>query len=227
MNCKFHLSLYVSAGIISLIIFMTGVFVGILVNEIRAQNIQEQSSNLLKALKDVETQLILLQFFPSMNGSCDFYSAQINLIAEELGRVERTLYEYEMTRRVDFPGFIEMKKDYNLLLIRYWVFAENMRLKCNTSSITVLYFYNKTCDVCNDQGLILTYYKDKLKERLLVFALDMDLNLTSTEMLVSNYKINVVPTLIINEMKFEGFYDKEKFGELLCNLTNNNLDICT
>lgn len=223
---KFHLSLYVSAGIISFIIFVTGVFAGILVNEIRAQNIQRQSVDISKILEDVETQLVLLQFFPSQNGSCDFYSMQINLIAEELGKMEKALYEYERTRRVDFPEFIEMKKDYNLLLIRYWVFAENMRIHCNSTSVTVLYFYNKTCTSCNDQGLILTYYKDKLREKLLVFALDTDLNLTSTKMLVSNYNIRVVPTLVVNGLKFEGFYNKEKLGELLCNVTNSTLSIC-
>lgn len=212
---KFHLSLYISAGIISFIIFISGVFVGIWVNEIKARSIERGSEDVSGMLRDFETQLLLLDLFPS-NSTCQLYEMQLRRLSGELGALEEELMEYESTRRIDFPEFLRMKEEYNLLLIKYWVFSENMRTKCNSTYLTLLYFYNKECGACNDEGVILTYYKMKLGEKLLVFAIDMDLNLTSTKALMESFGVKVAPTLVINSRKFEGFYDKEGLRELLC-----------
>ncbi|MCW1301458.1 MAG: hypothetical protein QW507_01185 [Candidatus Nanoarchaeia archaeon] len=212
---RFHLSLYVSAGIISFIIFISGVFVGVLVNEIKARSIEEGSKDVSGMLKDFETQLLLLDLFPS-NSTCQLYEVQLRRLSGELGILEEELKEYENSRRIDFPEFLKMKEEYNLLLIKYWIFSENMRTKCNSTYLTLLYFYNKECSICNDEGIILTYYKMKLREKLLVFAIDMDLNLTSTKALMESFGVEKAPTLVINSQKFDGFYDKEGLRELLC-----------
>ena len=90
-----------------------------------------------------------------------------------------------------------------------------------------MYFYsNNDCSDCRTQGVILSFLKDKFKERLLIFSLDSDFTEEPLLGLVKrSFNITKSPTLIISEDKIEGFIDKDKLLNILCSKYNDIEDV--
>ena len=54
------------------------------------------------------------------------------------------------------------------------------------------------------QGYILDYLYTKYPDKLVIFALDYNLDLGALKILKEIYGVNMAPTIVINETKLEG-----------------------
>ena len=93
--------------------------------------------------------------------------------------------------------------------------AKKVKESCNFDSTTVLYFFAKSCERCDDQGFVLTYLKTVHKDRILIFALDADLDESSIKTLVSHFNIESYPSLVINDNVYEGFHNRNDLERIL------------
>jgi hypothetical protein len=85
--------------------------------------------------------------------------------------------------------------------------------------VTVLYFYSEEkCPQCSNMGVLLTYYKKKLDQKLLIFPINIDLEKDEKiiTLLRKRYEVYSLPTIIVEDSKFEGFLDKSELGKLIC-----------
>jgi len=107
-------------------------------------------------------------------------------------------------------------------LIKDWILQGKIRQDCGTNSVSVLYFYDtKNCDDCIIQGNILSILKSSFKEKLMVFPLDKNINLTMLRILMNRYNITKIPSVVINDEVYSGIVSEKDLKKILCSgLTN-------
>ena len=113
--------------------------------------------------------------------------------------------------------------------MKYWLFAQKAKKTCNSEFTTILYFYSDNCPTCPDQGVILSYFKRKLENKLLVFPINI--NLEEQEYIIrilksqNNVTNNKLPVIVIGNKTYQGVVSKKELGKILCELFENS-EIC-
>ncbi|MEM5870241.1 MAG: hypothetical protein QXR09_03715 [Candidatus Aenigmatarchaeota archaeon] len=205
----------ISVAITAFILFM-GIYMGIFLSKGKIEELQTELRNLKLNQEDLIFELSFLTL--DKNVSCNFIGQALERVSYEAGKLGERVEAYEISEKIKHPDFYNLKKDYMITLIRYWLYVEELKKSCNKSDlVSVLYFYsNKNCFDCNSQGMILTYLKKKYPQNLMVFALDYDIELNTIEILKRVYGLERVPSLVINGKKYEGLLTLEKLSQILC-----------
>ncbi len=160
---------------------------------------------------------------------CEIMDASISWAISNLGDLEDKIEDHEDAARLQGDGFQMLKREYTNLLLEYWLLTREAEEKCGLNTTRILYFYGdeELCPRCPDQGTILTHYRKEYKDELLVFPLDVTLDMDPINLLVSAYVLDedgdaVYPTLKIEEEVHRGFIDKDQLGSVLEEHINNN-----
>ena len=206
---------YLWAGILSLIIFIVGVMVGIQLNLFRSSEIAKDLKDVRRGIENLELEFL---FFNTIrqDGKCEFFSDEIRNLAIQADELGRQLMLFEEDKMVDLPQYKDLKKDYTLVLLRYWLFAEKVKSDCQRNITTILYFYSSDCGiVCDNQGFILDYIKRKYKENVLIFAIDRDIDLPIVKLVKRSFNITTVPSLIINGITYNQFMSRDDLEKIV------------
>ena len=125
-------------------------------------------------------------------------------------------------------SYIEIKRDYVLAQIRYWLLNKRITESCTMDNVAILYFYsNRDCPECSAQGIILSYLKEKLKDKLLVFSIDSDFEAEPmVAVLRGAYNITKVPSLVLEKRKISGLVSLENLSLDVCSLYKSKPDYC-
>jgi len=217
--------MYIKTALVTTAIFAVGVLLGMWMGEQKVNEL-EQTLNVLKGnLEDTELQFMFLDTMKS-NISCSYLNRQASQLGTESDQLGKEVERYEISQKIDETTFNALKKNYNIVLIRDWLTIEKIKQMCDAKYATVLYFYsNKNCDKCQDQGIVLSYLKGKLKQDIMIFALDSDLGVNIVDALKVSYDITSYPTLIINGEVHRGYSDLNQTTQILCDY-NSNFSIC-
>jgi len=207
---------YIIAFLITSVIFFIGIYLGLLLNEAKVKSITLDIES-LNRMKEIQgTNILLLETIGEKK--CIALETYINNIIPEIEKLGGRVAYYEASadsKRYNVEEYYQLKKDYILLLIKYWTLIKKLEIECNQNIPDILYFYsNKKCKDCKKQGIIL----DKLKKEnpeILVFSIDTDLNLSTVDILTSAYNITEVPSLLINGKPYNGFKDLEEIKKYL------------
>jgi thiol-disulfide isomerase/thioredoxin len=207
---------YVVSTVITLFILFMGVYLGIFLSKGKIEELQKELTSLKIRQEDLMFELTLLTL--NKNISCSMLAQALEKVMDEAGKLGDRVSLYETTEKIKDENFYNLKKDYTLTLIRYWLYVEEIKKNCDKNNlVSVLYFYsNQNCFDCLSQGTVLTYLKQKYPQNLMVFALDYDLDLSVISALKRVYGIQKVPSLVINGEKYEGLASLEKLNEILC-----------
>jgi hypothetical protein len=143
--------------------------------------------------------------------------SEVVAFEENNGNNEYTLRQKVILRR------------YTLDNLRYWLLAKESKQKCNLDVVPILYFYTPDCPSCPNQGTILTYFKDLFGEKVLVFPINLELRTEEplVEVMMSQFNIDEYPTLIVDNVKYEGVVKKEQLQEIICNSLHNSAPCLT
>ncbi|MDO8628217.1 MAG: hypothetical protein Q7R56_00500 [Nanoarchaeota archaeon] len=204
------------ALIITIIIFSIGILIGIQLTETRVTELQTKNQAQKADFESLQLQYAFLNTQPH-NKSCIAFSKAL----------ERNVYDLENTRikveqylqsSSNTEELTQLKRDYSLAEIRYWLLAEQAQQECNSNIISILYFYQKDelCNDCSGQGYILTELKDQFKEKLLIFSFDIDLEEPLVDILQETYNITKGPTLVINGETYQELQTTTTIKKLLC-----------
>jgi hypothetical protein len=217
---KIHWEFYAISGFFTMILLIGGVYFGIFLSKEKIVELERGLEDLKRREEDIALEFALLTTFE--NSSCEILSYELNKAVTDADKLGSRLVHYETTERVKASGFYPLKKDYTLTLIRAWLYLERMKSECNmTGFVTNLYFYsNKNCPDCPRQGLILDYIKRTYPQNIMTFALDYDIDLNVINLLKSLYKVEKVPTLVIDGKKYEGLVTLQELKEILCSEIN-------
>jgi len=213
------------AFIFSLSIFLIGLLVGFSLTMQRTSYLEEIA---YKQKIDYESlQLQSLYFDISLtNESCSVFNKILETSLSDVANAQSKVDLY--MKESSSKNYIEIKRDYTLAQIRYWLLNKKIAEPCSPDNVAVLYFYsNKECGDCALQGAILTYLKEKLKDKLLVFSIDSDFSYEPmVNVLKGTYNITRVPTLVIKDKKIEGLISLKNLSKEVCSFYSSSPEYC-
>ncbi len=213
---KIDTQLYIIVLFITISIFVAGLFLGSVLSQSKLSSLSEDLESLERLRNTQETNSLLLDSLDEK--MCLGIESYINEMLPEIESLAERVAYYESSadsKRFGIKEYEDIKKDYNLLLIRYWIITNKLEKNCDENIVDIIYFYsNKKCDDCKNQGIYLDSIKKQYPETM-IFALDKDLNLSTIEIMENSFNITEVPSLIINGKSYSGLKNKEKIIELI------------
>jgi hypothetical protein len=213
---KISFKIYLVAGILTVLVFSSGILVGWVLDQNRLTTIQSQIDDLQINLQNLDLEN---SFYSSVENksTCLLYITKAESLSKQTDELASRLNTFEDTNQFQLNSLNLLKKRYTLLNLGFWLQLVNLKKNCNYNATTILYFYpTKICDECVAQAIILDSLKKEMPEKLMIFAVDADLNLGIVDLLKKTYNITSFPTLVINEKdKIENFAGKEVLKKYL------------
>ena len=206
MERKISWPLYLTAFVISAIIFIAGIYVGTLLD---SAEINALSSNVDSLSKEISTVQVLML---SEEGSafCPVYAEEFQKIDGEREKVGYELTYLEEERNVYSP---ELKKDYFVLEAQSYFLAKKLQEVCDDDTVLVLYFYsNENCEDCSKQGIDILSARDASSENVLIYSFDGDLGSTMAEGFMTQYNVTTYPSVVINGETHSGYMSQEELA---------------
>lgn len=211
---------YAIALVLTILIFSLGLLIGYGITGIRLKYTVDVEKEQRLAYDSLQVQTL---YISSLLESKDC-PALAKTLEKNVNDVEATAQKLE-----DFikdtnskEDYLTIKRQYVISQIRYWLLAHEANKICRKDAVSVLYFYSVDpeipCSECTTQGVILSYLKEVLKEKFLVFSLDLNFNEEPLIGLIrDNYDIKKTPSLVINDKVYPGLQTKEELLKIVCN----------
>ncbi len=210
---------YVIAGVLTILIFVLGVALGMIIDNERLQWITRVNSLQDINYQSLQFQYLYLSTLGNDNESCAVLHATLEDSIADLGYTIDKMEEFQKDSEMKDDEYDLLRRRYILDNLKYWLFARRTQEVCYRDLVPVLYFYSDdNCEICPSQGVILTYFKKKYNDRFLVFPLNADLRNDEpmVDMLMMRYGVTELPTLIINETRYEGVVERGALSSIIC-----------
>ncbi len=211
---------FFKAAVFTALIFTTGILVGIWLDTLRIGEVREILSQTEIDMNDIRAQG---SFYELLLDSKEYCNSALkanldfnNKTYEQGAKIE----QYEAANRFD-PNLDFEEKKYVLLQLQFWINSINIRKSCNANYSTMVYFHAKTDDeVTNIQqralGMLLSEIKEKCGTKLMFIPLLSNINITTVDMVMTNFGIESAPAILINEkVVLEGLHTKEEILKYL------------
>lgn len=191
-----------------------------MVETLRVQDADMNSRELRTEYESLQVQELYLSLVASKNESCAVFSSALTGAVKKLSS---SLEAVENARTRDTTGLTRkelllIERQYLNDNLRYWLVAKKAKESCGLDIVTVLYFTSTNdCSACASQGAILSYFKRKLGERLLIFPLNTALENEEPvlSLLRVQYGIETVPGVVIEDEVFPTGVSREEFEGVL------------
>jgi hypothetical protein len=203
--------------IISTLLFLTGIFAGIMVSRVKLTTIETKITDFEQNINSLELNVLISDALQNETLSCRFLQGQLNQTRELLNDLGEEVVAYEEQLKLEDAYYREIKKRYNSVRAEYWLMLEKLKNKCNNNYTTILFFYSTIdpCPDCRDQGFILSYIATK-DSNMYVVPLDADEDLLVIDMLKEAYEVNETPMLVVDSsIIVNGLIDEEELLELI------------
>ena len=207
---KFNWTKYITALVITGLIFIIAILVSNYFNEKKIESVQSIENRMAIDILSSETQFDLIR-----SSSCKLITTDV--LSTELNDLASRLSYMEDNRRQNDPELIRLKKQYSLLEIKDYLLMQRLETQCDIKSASILYFYSNQgdCPDCPKTGFVLTFLREKYPG-LRVYSFDYNLDLSAVETLINLNKIeNKLPAILINDKVFYGFTTLEEFEKAM------------
>lgn len=210
---------YFAAGVITILIFLLGLLLGVVMDNERVNTLEDTYQAYDLDYRSLQLQFSLLNVFEDETTCGVFEVAMDNAVAElvdSLTKVEN-YDELSLSQKEEFDL---LERRYLLDNIRYWTVVKEAQEVCDINRLSILYFYSGDyCDNCPDQGVILTYFKKKYEDQLLVFPINVDLAKDESviKLLLENYNISSYPSVVVGDKVYAGVVaSQEELAKDIC-----------
>ncbi len=216
---------YVLALVLTSFVFLIGLLVGYTLTSERTGYLEEIAYKQKLDYESLQLQSLFLDINAD-NTSCSSFNnileSSLNDVADAQAKVD--FYIQESSEE----DYTEIKRDYLLAQIRYWLLNKKIKENCQAEHVSILYFYsNDECVECGAQGTILSYLKERLKDKLLVFSLDADFGEEPMiRVLKHTYNITNIPTIVIEESVFDSLVGKDDLTKEICDYYIEKPELC-
>ena len=200
-----HWTRYILAFGITTLILVTAVLTYLVVDNSRVRLLDLQSRELQTSYDSAQVQQLFLTSTLSSNESCPVLSAVLDASIKQLSASLDDVQRVRASTAINTKELELIERRYLNDNIRYWMFAKKMKTSCNLDIVTILYFTKaKNCVECERQGEVLTYYKRKLKDALLVFPLNIELEEKEPilSVLRAKYTVTTTPGIVIEDQSY-------------------------
>ena len=205
------------ALIMTIVIFLAGIFLGILIETSNSSKISNLYLRSEISLTDAMTTLRLTEDF-SFN--CDVIKQNNINFADQIYKEAKLLEDYEESGKLT-DSMKLLHRKYDLLRTLLWTSNQKSLERCDNYNLIVYLYEYETEDIAkkatqNVWSKIIFDVKIQNEDTLLL-PIAVDQNLTSLNLLIDEYNVTQFPALIINNEKV--LYDLENTAsvELLLN----------
>ena len=213
---------YVIVAIITLLIFLLGISFGFILDNFRVKQIENEERARQLDYASLQFQYLFLTSLQELNengSACSALKINLEKTIKEMSKTVEELEYYKKESSLNKDRYAQLQRQYFIDNLKYWLLAKKSRKLCNIDIVTVLYFFSsKNCDICPNQGILLTYYKKIFNDRLLIFPLDVDIKNKEpvVDLMLKTYNITVYPTIVVNGEKHTGVVPKDKLKRIIC-----------
>lgn len=220
--------IYAKAFFISVGIFFSGLLIGLYLERSTTISLSSKTSNIESTVQEIELEIL---YFQGLNesSSCNFLNEIIRKTNNNLDDLADQLSRYSEKDIILTRDDLEsLKKRYSFLLIKDWLLQERIKSDCGSRSASILYFYDREgCIDCIVQGNILTSLKNSFKEKVMIFPLDIRVQLSMIDILRERFNVTKTPSLVIENKLYEGIVSKEIIKQNICNVLDANITECS
>ncbi len=206
---------YFIAGMISLIIYIAGIFTGFILQTEVFQKVERNIEEVKKDLESAQLEYMFLSF--RARESCQILSSLTNELTSKLYSILNELIKLEGKN----GRFLELKNEYTMLAIRAWILKSNTKEVCKEDILPILYLYSIPCPECLEQGKILDEAQVMYPNKISVFTIDAGVELPIVKTIVKSYNITKTPALIIEDEVYQGLVSKDEMKGIVCSRLKN------
>jgi len=221
---------YMIAFILTSIIFILGLTLGLLFDNMRVKWSEGENKQQEADYLSLQFQYLYLTTLEDKNDTCIALHTTMEKSIRDLSESLQTFTKYKEQTKINQKDYEIVGRRYILDNLKYWLLAKKTKEECNLDIVNIVYFYSeKTCQICPNQGIILTYFKKVLGDKLLIFPIDVDYETSepSITIIKKQYGIDSYPALLIEDRKYEGVIDQESLKEIICSSFKDEESICT
>ncbi len=215
---KVSKSKYIMSFVFTVLIFSLGLTLGIIIDNARLSSINLASKEQEVNYKSIQFQYAYLNFLKEEKDSCLAIHSALDNAISDLSKSLDKFIGYNKNTQINSREYSLDGRNYLLDNLKYWLLANEAKKKCNLDVVSILYFFSEDCSSCPDQGVILTYYKKKFGDKLLVFPLNIGLEKDEgiLRIVKNQFNVTTIPAIIVENKKYEGIIDKFILGEIIC-----------
>jgi hypothetical protein len=216
---KISVQRYIVAGVITLLVFALGVLLGLITDYERVQYLENRYAANDLEYRSLQLQYSFLALAADDRSGCPAFEKASENAVEELGKSLDQVEQYQKISASQEDEYLSIARRYTLDNLRYWLLIEEAKQRCPIDKLSVLYFFSlENCPSCPDQGVILTYYKKRFNDQLLVFPINVDLakDEPMIDVIRSTYGVETYPSIVVEGFTFSGVIPKEELGPLIC-----------
>lgn len=216
---------YVAAIVITLVIFVLGFILGAATSERKILEIEQLSRQQEADFSSLQFQFSYLENVPKEQ-SCVVLSRTLESNLKTLGPSLKKIEGYEASGDVKNSDYILLKRKYTIANLRYWLLAEKSKQLCGTDEVSILYFYQRSCEKCNDEGYIFDQLKQRLGDNLLIFPIDATIEEPVIDILRAQYKIYSFPSLVIDGKTYPDYMSMQQILTEICPKYSSDNEAC-
>jgi hypothetical protein len=200
---KISLSVYISMITFTALVFILGIILGNYIANKEFKDVELNQQQLILQLNsfDLKAQII---------AGSDICTSSLENFLKERADLGANLEAIESRIGKDKPEIRMQKEIYEMIELKTAAMLNDYNLKCSKSNMIIYFFYtNKEKDplgniaASEDQGYILNQFVRNNEDKVHVFSFDINLRNSAIDALVSVYKIEKVPVLIINGKPYD------------------------
>ena len=213
-NRKISTKLYLTAFILAIVIFASGIFIGMRLDEFNFVGITYEVDLLSQRIASIQ---LLMLMEGNSSDFCPVYKAELTNLDEEMQKIGYKLTFLESEKGVTEP---KLKKQYFILETESYLLSERVKKLCTDNSSLIVYFYsNSNCSVCRSQGDEILKARDATitKKNVKIYSFDTDLDSPVVEALEKRYNVTTYPSIVINGVKYVTYRDSANITAIILN----------
>lgn len=205
---KIDLAKHTAVLSITVLVFLTGILLGTILNKNKITTIQEISEQLKISTMSSEVEFAILSENPCSISDLSFLSDELYELSIKVDYMENQLGSQNQE-------VIELKNIYSIIQLRHWLLMTKIKAQCESESANIIYFYSNEgdCKECSDQGFILSHLRRT--ENVNIYSIDINLENNAVRTIKKTYKVSTAPSLIINKEVHTGFKTLNQLREII------------
>ncbi|MFH8132254.1 MAG: hypothetical protein QW321_01455 [Candidatus Aenigmatarchaeota archaeon] len=214
----YKVSIHYAPTIFTVLIFLIGLMIGIIVENYRLSSIRKSISE--SEIRWNDARLLNYYFINLEKNNCD-------LAFEENLEYNEKIYSYGkvIEQAIEASRFTpELEQEwrrYTLLQVQFLFGSIELKEKCNLDYSIVIHLFKKKNLTSEEeinnklQSAILLDLKEKCGRKMMLVPLTADVDLLVVDYIVKRFNVTTYPSVIIDEKVFQGLTPKEELEKYL------------
>lgn len=203
MERKISFGLYAGAFLLSLAVFIIGVYIGALIDQSNLQRVSDDVTAMTEKIASIQ---VLMLSGENSSNFCSVYTSELASLDQEVEKAG-----YMLSYLEDEKGIFDdsLKKKYFILEGQSYLLSQKAVDDCGMTSTLLINFYtNKGCARCKEQGIEVLKARDAAVAQgvnVKLFSFDGEIGSTVADAFAAQFNVTAYPTIVINGVSYPGF----------------------